>query len=170
MRKWIAIILMMICILLMVGCAGKDMSERGENVPEVAGSDEDESIENAPEVAGNDENETMEEEQWDMIPMVMVNGELYLDTGHESTVEARCGVMDGQIDSTVDSTEKPSEDNQSNFGAGYGYQYGPTEGTIEIYMNDKWWVFTTGDVRQEIQFPTEENDELPEENGELPEE
>ena len=23
--------------------------------------------------------------------MVMVNGELYIDTGHESTVEARCG-------------------------------------------------------------------------------
>ena len=38
-----------------------------------------------------------EAEQWDLIPMVMVNGELYIDTGHESTVEARCGVMDGEI-------------------------------------------------------------------------
>ena len=30
--------------------------------------------------------------------MVMVNGELYIDTGHESTVEARCGVMDGETE------------------------------------------------------------------------
>jgi len=79
----------------------------------------------------------------DIIPMVMVNGELYMDTGHESTVEARCGVMDGEITSTVDGTEKPTEDNQSNFGTGYGYQYGSHEGLIEIYMNDKWCVFAT---------------------------
>ena len=27
------------------------------------------------------------------IPMVMVDGELYLDTGYDSTIEGRCGVM-----------------------------------------------------------------------------
>lgn len=79
----------------------------------------------------------------DLIPMVMVNGELYLDTGHESTVEARCGVMDGEITSEIDGSEKPTEDNQSNFGTGFGYQYGPQEGTIEINMNGKWWIFAT---------------------------
>ena len=26
-----------------------------------------------------------ETERWDLIPMVMVNGELYLDTGHKSS-------------------------------------------------------------------------------------
>lgn len=78
--------------------------------------------------------------------MVMVNGELYFDTGHESTAEARCGVMDGEIKSEVDGSEKPTENNQSNFGTGYGYQYGSQEGIIEIYMNDKWWVFTTEKV------------------------
>ena len=78
----------------------------------------------------------------DLIPMVMVNGEIYMDTGHESTVEARCGMIDGEITSTVDGTKQPTKDNESNFGTGYGYQYG-TEGTIEIYMNDKWWVFAT---------------------------
>lgn len=96
-----------------------------------------------------------ESEQWDLIPMVMVNGTLYLDTGHESTVEARCGVMDGEITSQVDGSKKPTVDDQSNFGVGYGYQYGPTEGTIEIYMNEQWRVFATEEVRQEIQFPTE---------------
>lgn len=78
--------------------------------------------------------------------MVMVNGELYLDTGRESTVEGRCGVMDGEITSTVEGWEKPTEDDQSNFGTGYGYQYG-TAGTIEIYMNEKWWVFVSEEAR-----------------------
>ena len=96
-------------------------------------------------------------EHWDLIPMVMVNDELYLDTGYESKMEVRCGMMDGEITSTVEGNQKPTEDNQSNFGTGYGYQYGSTEGTIEIYMNDKWWIFATKDVRQELQFPEEEN-------------
>lgn len=99
-----------------------------------------------------------EAEQWDLIPMVMVNGTLYLDTGHESTVEGRCGVMDGEITSQVDGSKKPTVDNQSNFGVGYGYQYGPTEGTIEIYMNEQWRVFATEEVRREIQFPTTETE------------
>lgn len=80
-------------------------------------------------------------EHWDLIPMVMVNGKLYLDTGYESTVVRKCGVMDGEITSSVESWEKPTEDDQSNFGTGYGYQYGATEGTIEICMNEKWWIF-----------------------------
>ena len=95
------------------------------------------------------------QEQWDLIPMVMVDGKLYLDTGMESSVEARCGVMDGEITSSVDGTKKPTQDGESNFGTGYGYQYGPQEGTIEIFMNEKWWVFATEDVRQEIQFPSD---------------
>ena len=99
-----------------------------------------------------------EEEKWDLIPMVMVDGRLYLDTGMESSVEARCGVMDGEITSSVDGTKKPTQDGESNFGTGYGYQYGPQEGTIEIFMNEKWWVFATEDVRQEIQFPESNNE------------
>lgn len=77
---------------------------------------------------------------WDRIPMVRVNGKLYYDTGRESTVNGRCGNMDGEITSTVDGTEIPTEDNQSNFGNGFGYQYGADD-TIEIYMNEKWFVF-----------------------------
>lgn len=97
-------------------------------------------------------------ELWDRIPMVMVNGELYLDTGKESTVIARCGMMDGEITSQVPGNEEPTVNDQSNFGIGYGYQYGPIEGTIEINMNGKWWIFATEAVRQEIQFPTEGTD------------
>lgn len=94
-----------------------------------------------------------EAESRDLIPMVMVNGELYLDTGKESTVVARCGMMDGEIISQVDGSKAPTIDNQSNFGTGYGYQYGTIEGTIEIFMNEKWWIFATEEVRREIQFP-----------------
>ena len=87
--------------------------------------------------------------------MVMVDGALYLDTWHNSSVEARCGVMDGEITFSVDGTRKPTKDNESNFGTGYEYQYGPQEGTIEIFMNGDWRVFATEEVRQEIQFPAD---------------
>ena len=94
-----------------------------------------------------------EAESWDRIPMVMVNGTLYLDTGRESTVMARCGMMDGEITSQVPGNVEPIVDDQSNFGTGYGYQYGAIEGTIEINMNGKWWIFATEEARKGIQFP-----------------
>ena len=105
------------------------------------------------QVEGFSSNTDESTETWDLIPMVMVNGTLYLDTGHESTIEARCGVMDGEITSQVDGSKQPTIDDQSNFGTGYGYQYGATEGTIELFMNGKWWIFATEEARQEIQFP-----------------
>lgn len=99
-----------------------------------------------------------EAEAWDLIPMVMVNGTLYLDTGHESKIEARCGVMDGEITSQVDGSKQPTVDDQSNFGTGYGYQYGATEGTIELFMNGKWWIFAAEEARQKIQFQSIEDE------------
>lgn len=75
--------------------------------------------------------------QYDRRPMVRVNGALYLDTGEESDIGARCGVMDGEITSTVDGTEIPTQDDQSNFGAGFGYQY-VDENSIDLFINDKW--------------------------------
>ncbi len=91
-----------------------------------------------------------QQETWDLIPMVMIDGKLYLDTGQESTAEGRCGVMDGEIISEVDGSEEPTEDNQSNFGTGYEYQFGAMEGTVEIYMNGKWWIFAAEEARNEI--------------------
>lgn len=101
------------------------------------------------------DNKPAAEEKWAMIPMVMVDGTLYLDTGFPSSMEGRCGVMDGEITSSVDGSEKPTADNQSNFGTGYGYQYSMEEGTIEVYMNENWRIFATEEVRQEMQFPME---------------
>lgn len=84
--------------------------------------------------------ESEADSMWDRIPMVRVNDKLYYDTGKESTVSGRCGNMDGQITSEVDGSKIPTENNQSNFGTGFGYQYGEGD-TIEVYMNEKWFVF-----------------------------
>ena len=77
----------------------------------------------------------------DLPSLVMVDGQLYQDTGRESTLTGRCGVLDGEITSAVSNQEVPSEDGQSNFGTGFGYQIGPEPGTIEVYLNEKWMVF-----------------------------
>ena len=76
----------------------------------------------------------------DLVPMVMVNGNLYYDTGDESAAEYRCCTMDGQITSSVDGAEIPAEDGQSNFGTGFPYQYG-AGATLEVFINEKWVVF-----------------------------
>lgn len=81
----------------------------------------------------------------DLPPLVMVDGQLYQDTGRESTLTGRCGVLDGEITSTVSSQEVPSKDNQSNFGTGFGYQIGPEPDTIEVYLNETWMVFEAVD-------------------------
>ena len=99
-----------------------------------------------------------EAETWALIPMVMVKGTLYLDTGYERDAIERTDHFDGEITSQVDGSERPSVDDQSNFGTGYGYQYGKTEGTIELFMNGKWWIFATEEARQAIQFPAAEDE------------
>ncbi len=86
------------------------------------------------------QNQNVRTELSDLIPMVRVNGKLYLDTGKESNIGARCGVMDGKITSTVEPSEKPTQDNQSNFGSGYEYQF-VGYNSIDIYMNEKWFRF-----------------------------
>jgi len=48
-------------------------------------------------IQDNSVSEGGEPSKWDRRPMVMVNGEIYLDTGKESDINGRCGVMDGEI-------------------------------------------------------------------------
>lgn len=136
MKKLMTLILALVCAAGLAGCSGM----QNDNTPATG------------------------EEKWDLIPMVMVDGVLYLDTGHSNTAIRKCGTPDGEISSSVDGSEKPAENDQSNFGTGYGYQYGATEGTVEIYLNDKWRIFATEKVRQQIQFPekyTEPDGEIP---------
>lgn len=120
----------------LVGAAGCGANAQDEPVVETA------PVKGAEEEAALGEEDVSEEEQimGDRIPMVMVDDTLYLDTGEESTLTARCGMMDGEITSAVELSEEPSENGQSNFGDGYGWQYGEGD-TIEILINDKWIVF-----------------------------
>ena len=73
----------------------------------------------------------------DDVRMVMIEGKLYYDTGSDSDITARCGVMDGQITSTVQSGEIPSENNQSNFGTEYGFQF-VDENNVDVLINGHW--------------------------------
>ena len=94
-----------------------------------------------------------ESEEIALIPMVMVDGVLYLDTGIYSTPSFTNRTYDGKITSTVKASEKPTQNNQSNFETGLGYVIGSLDGTIEVHMNDMWRIFATEDVRQKLQFP-----------------
>ena len=80
------------------------------------------------------------EAKWDKIPMVMVDGALYYDTGEESQAAEDDHAVDGKITSTVDGSETPTENDQSNFGEGFIYRH-TGDGTIEILMDEKWIVF-----------------------------
>lgn len=72
--------------------------------------------------------------------MVMVRGKLYYDTGKESTISGRCGVMDGKITSHVAFNEIPSIDNQSNFEGDYSYQFVGND-EIDLFIDKQWIVF-----------------------------
>ncbi len=135
----------MFSILLLVSACGKQAVSSDEQTIEQTTAVETETVNNGNEAEL--EMETSEKEQssseipGDRIPMVMVDSILYYDTGRESTIEGRCGMMDGEITSTVDASEIPTEDNQSNFGVGFGYQYG-INNSIDIQMEDgTWFVF-----------------------------
>ena len=90
---------------------------------------------------------------YDLIPMVMINGNLYLDTGKESDIDARCGVMDGKITSTVDGQKTPTQNNQSNFGKDFEYQY-VDENNIDIVINGKWIRFKKEEDVLGLRFTT----------------
>ena len=46
--------------------------------------------------------------KWDVIPMVMIGGKLYYDTGEESSRDRHSDEMDGEITSTVDGSNAGS--------------------------------------------------------------
>ena len=65
---------------------------------------------------------------------------VHYDTGKESTGTEDNETADGEITSTVDGSETPTENDQSNFGEGFAYRH-IADGTLEIFMNEKWIVF-----------------------------
>lgn len=79
----------------------------------------------------------------DLRPMIMVNGDLYLDTGREVPVEMDESAILGEIKSSVAQYEKPTEEGQTNFGfigAEYAYFEGH-ENYIVLLINNEWVLF-----------------------------
>lgn len=76
----------------------------------------------------------------DRRPMIMVNGELYLDTGRQMSVEIDESAIIGEIRSSVDQSEKPTEDGQTNFG-NIGAKYAYFEDNIVVLLNNEWVLF-----------------------------
>lgn len=73
---------------------------------------------------------------FDLKPMLMLDGNLYLDTGKEEPMGASIAI-DGEILSTVEQTKKPAENGQSNFGF-VGSNYCIDEHGVVVQINDKW--------------------------------
>lgn len=150
MKKHLTIIASAILMLSLTACADSEQRYSSDNLSadttNISESPESQS-ESASAGASEDNRDEIlrnsaAENTYDRIPMIMVNGIIYKDTGNKSTIDASCGNMDGNISSSVDGSLIPTENNQSNFGSGYGYQYG-LDGTIELYMNNEWWVFAS---------------------------
>ena len=91
-----------------------------------------------------------------LIPMVNLDGTLYLDTGIPAD-EPNTLDYDGQITSQVDGSERPTEHEQSNFGTGYDYLF-VEEDVIILRLNSGWYFFATEEMRQELQFPLNSNE------------
>lgn len=142
-----------VSIMLLISACGKQEVSVNNETEEPEMAVETVTTDNTIEASDNENVEKIHtDENWALIPMVMVDGQMYYSTGKESSIEARCGMMDGEITSTVDVSEIPTEDNQSNFGAGYGYQFA-SEDTIEILMEDgKWYVYEKGSGEGKIRF------------------
>lgn len=117
--------------ILLAGCGTKLLT------PDSKSTEPDSNALYQPSITDLVEVENTSKDERNTSPMVMINGELYYDTGKESDIGPRCGVMDGKIISTVDDTVIPTEDNQSNFGSGYEYQY-VGDGHIDIVIDQKW--------------------------------
>lgn len=72
-------------------------------------------------------------------PMVMIHGDLYLDTGREGPMGA-ANQVDGTIKTNVSPNKKPTEHEQSNFGC-VGSEYTVGNGFVQVNIDGKWIVF-----------------------------
>ncbi len=81
----------------------------------------------------------------DRKPMIMIEGELYLDTGRAMPAEMAPSEILGTITSNVPSSELPTEDGQSNFNC-IGAEYARSEDGIALKLNQQWWYFQKEEI------------------------
>ena len=80
----------------------------------------------------------------DRRPMVMVCGEIFLDTGKELAVEIDPSEVLGEITSSVTQDRSPTKDGQSNFGC-VGSQFAYYEDGLVVLINNEWYLFERDD-------------------------
>ncbi|MCR5345114.1 MAG: M56 family metallopeptidase [Lachnospiraceae bacterium] len=106
--------------------------------------------------------------------MLMVDGVLYVDTGYVSGISGRCGTLEGNITSVISEGKVPDKDGEANFEA-TGYQWGFQSGTIEVPINNEWYIFaekgsdifTKGEIPQSVlQFVATVTEVIDDENDE----
>ncbi len=78
-------------------------------------------------------------ESYDLIPMIMIDGALYLDTNQKTPLGA-AAVVSGEILSSVDGTQKPTENGQSNFGC-VGNPYVLQDDSVFVLIDQDWFLF-----------------------------
>ena len=177
-RGWFALCL---AACLLTGCSQTgtgttDTAAADAESQEQAADSEAETAENSGETAenagdaeekGGREASAAEEEN---VRAVMVNGEIYYDTGLINANMGRCGTLDGNITSVCNSDELPKEDGEANFEGAEGFQNGLEDGTIEIELQDEqeeksgdepadedaegaakhWYVFAVESVKEDL--------------------
>ncbi len=101
---------------------------------------------------------------YEVPPMVMINGKIYILTYERSEITDRDDYYDGEITSLVHENQRPTVNNQSNINYTVGLRYQIIDdSTVELDVGDGWMVFKSEDsgfhtngetVRTEIQFLT----------------
>jgi hypothetical protein len=95
-------------------------------------------------------------EKWDRRPMIMVDGQIYMDTGKQMAIEIDDSAILGTITSSVDGTEKPAKNGESNFGC-EGAQYAFYDGGLVVMLQNEW-VFFAREMKRGDKAPVSEID------------
>lgn len=76
----------------------------------------------------------------DRKPMIMIENQIYLDTGEQISIEIDDSSLMGTITSEVAGSEIPVKNGQSNFGC-VGAEYASYEDSIVVMINNQWQLF-----------------------------
>lgn len=110
------VLIALFCIMLFAGCA---VTQKTEEL-----------------LIPRDEGEAIVEG----IRMLKIDGELYYDSGKDSSMVPRCGTMAGSLKTVGTEFEIPQNDNECNFEPAKGFQ-NATNMTKEIPIDGEWRIF-----------------------------
>ena len=152
MRRFWGMFLLMSILLTACTGGGGAVSARGESsVAGTEGTAADTEVSSPEEVTGG-ASEDAPDEPHVLKPAIMVDGVLYYDTGYNSSL-LRCGNLDGEVSGTVSATEFPTKDGQVNFEGAEGWQIGFEEGTVDVFMDNRFRIFASEGTYAKEEIP-----------------